>query len=194
MTVDYIPFAAPAPTNPVMSQVNYAALAPNGVAPGLADPTAYNKATRQASMVAAMIATFIANVLTINVNDDGNLALLLTNFEAALASYIGGLVTAPIRIAAGGVTINATAADGTIAVHNTTTNPTVVNLPAAPPQGRIVSVKDDMGNSNTYNCTVKTTDGTTIDTLSGSAPGYVMAVDLGFAKFHFNGTQWDVVG
>lgn len=83
MTVDYIPYATGGGAV-VMSQPNYITDAPNGVSTGLADPTFANKSWRQSSMIAAAVANFIANTLGINVLDDGNLSVLITNLTAAL--------------------------------------------------------------------------------------------------------------
>jgi hypothetical protein len=83
--VDYLPVATSATAN-VDSQANFvnSGYQTNGFSNGIAWPYQANKIWRQASMMAACIANFIANVLNINVLDDGNLPNLTANFTSAV--------------------------------------------------------------------------------------------------------------
>lgn len=89
MTVDYLPIANGGAAN-VESQAAYVAdLAPggalqNGFQSGVAPSAKWNKTLRQSSMVSAAVANFIANALSINVLDDGNIATLITNLTNAI--------------------------------------------------------------------------------------------------------------
>jgi hypothetical protein len=87
--VDYKPIAANVGAN-VISQAQYLTdLAPagalqNGFQGGTAKSNVVNKVVRQSSMVAAAVASFISQELGIDVLDDGNLTLLITNLTAAI--------------------------------------------------------------------------------------------------------------
>lgn len=60
----------------------------NGVGSGTASSALANKSWRQGTAMAAMLGQFIANVLNVNVADDGTTATLLSNFEAALEQFL----------------------------------------------------------------------------------------------------------
>ncbi len=93
---DYSPWATGAGAN-VMSLANYQALSAlsTGFEVGLADPTAVNRALRQATFVAACIATMIVNETGANALDDGN----VTEFTNNLVAAIQALITAGVVFA-----------------------------------------------------------------------------------------------
>lgn len=82
---DYLPVATGGGAN-VDSQVNFSGSGyqVNGFTAGIAQSIQINKVHRQASMVAAALTNFIVNVLGINIQDDGNLAGLITNLTKAI--------------------------------------------------------------------------------------------------------------
>ena len=88
-TTDFVPFATGSSAN-VESQANYIApsTTTNGYQTGTASSAFCNKSWRQSSFIAAGIATFVANQLSINVADDGNLTNFVTNFASALDNRI----------------------------------------------------------------------------------------------------------
>lgn len=92
MTVDYLPFAtsggALVTDQPTYESAAYVAV---GFQNGIADPAAVNKALRQASMVAAAVANYISVRLAQDVDDDGNLAALITAFANAVAPTAGDI-------------------------------------------------------------------------------------------------------
>lgn len=79
------------------------ALIANGFVSGIADSQTLNTVWRQSSFVTTMIADFIVNHANTNVNDDGNLPVLLSGFETALARTfsptIGSISGAKMSIA-----------------------------------------------------------------------------------------------
>src|SRR6185437_14674165 len=86
---DFKPFAIAAGAN-VLSPSTWAAdsALSVGFQVGIASSTKANTAIRQASFVAAMIAQFTADNGPGNVQDNGNLATLESQFEAALIQYL----------------------------------------------------------------------------------------------------------
>jgi len=62
----------------------------SGFPPGQVLKEQLNTPIRQASSIATMIASFMAAHQGSNVLDDGNLAVLRAQFEAALSSYVSG--------------------------------------------------------------------------------------------------------
>lgn len=97
-TVEYLPVATDTGAN-VDSQANFAGSGYQtvGFQPGLAKSAQCNKVWRQASMICAAAANFIANILGINVLDDGNISALTTNLtnaiEAAAQNTANRIVT-----------------------------------------------------------------------------------------------------
>ena len=95
-TNDFVSWATAAGNN-CMSQSAYLANPAQqvGVQVGLADPTLYNKATRQANFIAAALAQFVANNQPNNVVDNGNQATFLAQLQLALnsASSSAGMQT-----------------------------------------------------------------------------------------------------
>jgi hypothetical protein len=89
MTVDYQPLANGGSAN-VETQAQFLIdIAPggalqNGFQSGIAASAKYNKVLRQSSMISAAVANLIANTLSINVLDDGNLTNLVNNLVAAI--------------------------------------------------------------------------------------------------------------
>lgn len=86
-TVDYLPVATGVGAN-VDSQAAFAGSGYQtlGFTSGVALSRQINKCLRQSSMIGAAVANFIANELSINVLDDGNLANLITNLTNAIAA------------------------------------------------------------------------------------------------------------
>jgi hypothetical protein len=93
-TIDYLPVAT-AVGNNADSQVNFAGSGYQtlGFQTGIALPQQANKIWRQTSMMTAALANFIANTLSINVLDDGNLAALITNLTNAITAGAGSAPT-----------------------------------------------------------------------------------------------------
>ena len=91
----YVPWATGVGAN-ALSPTDYAAATVRqlGAQYGIADPLSFNAAMRQASVVAAMVAQFTADYGSSDVNDDGNVTTLLSQFEAALQALITSLVQA----------------------------------------------------------------------------------------------------
>lgn len=83
LEVDYLPFATGVGAE-VMSQASYAAAAPNGVIPGLADPTFANKSWRQSAVMSAALANLVSSLLQVSVLDDGNVSALQILLQQAL--------------------------------------------------------------------------------------------------------------
>lgn len=92
-TNQILPFATGSGAN-VLSPADYAALAAvaSGFQSGVASSQQLNTVWRQSSFVAAMIAQFIADQAAVNVNDDGNVSALETNFETAITKLIQPLI------------------------------------------------------------------------------------------------------
>jgi hypothetical protein len=94
--VDYLPIAVGAGANvDTQSDFNGSGYQEQGFSSGLAQSKQLNKCWRQASMVAAAIANFIANVLGVNVLDDGNLTNLVSQFTAAVEQAGSALIVVP---------------------------------------------------------------------------------------------------
>ena len=69
-----------------------------------------------------------------------------------------------------------------------------INLTATPIDGMVQAVKDEANDFATFNATVKTTDGSTIDLVAG-ATGYVMNQAKQFTSFQYvaANTNWIVL-
>lgn len=82
---DFLVFAGASGAN-VLTQSAYAAASttPTGYVSGVASSAAVNKTLRQCSIMAAMIAQFIVDKAVQPVVDDGTIATIETNFEAAI--------------------------------------------------------------------------------------------------------------
>jgi hypothetical protein len=93
-TVDYLPVAVAAGAN-VDSQADFdgSGYQETGVTSGIILSKWMNKMWRQSSMVGAAVANFIANTLSENVLDDGNLANLTAQFTAAVSQAGSGIET-----------------------------------------------------------------------------------------------------
>lgn len=87
VTVDYLPVATGVGAN-VDSQAAFAGSGyqTQGFTSGVALSRQVNKCLRQSSMIGAAVANFIANQLSINVLDDGNLPNLITDLTNAIAA------------------------------------------------------------------------------------------------------------
>lgn len=102
-----------------------------------------------------------------------------------LYSQTGSTITAPTGRNVG-VVINKTSGTTTVllpAASNFSTCPSATNANCP-----IYVIKDGGGNAQTYNITVQTSDGKTIDGSSS----YVMTTNYQATEFVFNGTQWNV--
>lgn len=88
-TSDFLPFATGTSPTVITQAVYNALIARNtGFQAGVADEATCNKVWRQASIVSAMIGQFTADFGPSNVVDDGNIANLEAQFEAALVKYL----------------------------------------------------------------------------------------------------------
>lgn len=89
MTVDYLPVASGSSAN-VETQAEYETdLSPGGVLEdgyktGIVKSNRFNKTLRQTTMASAAFANFIAEVLDVDVLDDGNIASLIERFTQAV--------------------------------------------------------------------------------------------------------------
>src|ERR1700677_4562993 len=88
-TTDFVPFATGVGAN-VTSQADYIAETTTGTGyqSGEASSADCNKTWRQGAFQAAVLATFVANYLSINVPDDGNLAAAVANLLTALVTVV----------------------------------------------------------------------------------------------------------
>lgn len=93
-TSDFVPFAAAGGAN-VTSQAAYIAepTTATGFAAGEASSADCNKAWRQGTFQAAVLAKFVADTLTINVADDGNLTVAVTNLSSAVTAVANTALT-----------------------------------------------------------------------------------------------------
>ena len=91
-TNDFIPFATGVGAN-VQTPATWAAnpTVTEGFVNGTAEPYEANTALRQATSIASMIAGFTADFGPGNVQDNGDIATLKTQFEAALTQYFQDL-------------------------------------------------------------------------------------------------------
>lgn len=83
-----------------------------------------------------------------------------------------------------------TASDSVVLVNKTANETTAAALPLYPCEGREIIVKDAKGNAATYNTTITTNDGTTID----GAATFVINTNYGYVRLRFNGSGWDRIG
>lgn len=93
-TTDFVPFATAGGAN-VTPQATYIAepTTASGFTPGEASSADCNKVWRQATFQAAVLANFVADELSINVADDGNLSVAVTNLQTALMSVANTALT-----------------------------------------------------------------------------------------------------
>lgn len=86
-TTDFVPFAAAGGAN-VTAQATYIAEATTatGFVSGRASSADANKAWRQGTFIAAGLANFVADELNINVADDGNLSVFVSNLQNAITA------------------------------------------------------------------------------------------------------------
>jgi len=88
---EFLPFGTTAGAN-VLAQALYSGLSARstGFMSGVASSAQLNKVWRQSSSMAAMIGQFIADNSGNDADDDGDIATLLSNFELAATSFVGG--------------------------------------------------------------------------------------------------------
>lgn len=86
-STDFVPFATAGGAN-VTSQAAYIAepTTATGFAAGEASSADCNKAWRQGTFIASAVANFIADTLSINVADDGNLSVCIANLTSAVTA------------------------------------------------------------------------------------------------------------
>lgn len=86
-TTDFVPFATAGGAN-VTSQAAYIAepTTATGFTAGEASSADCNKAWRQGTFIASAVANFIADTLSINVADDGNLTVCIANLTSAVTA------------------------------------------------------------------------------------------------------------
>jgi hypothetical protein len=128
-TIEILPVATGGGAN-VDTQAGFAGSGyqTGGFSAGLAQSKQVNKIMRQASFIAAAIANFIANILNVNVLDDGNLNTLITNFTNAVKGAAAQLVSlafsaTPVFDASAGNTFE-------ITLTGNVTSSTLINLTA----------------------------------------------------------------
>lgn len=93
-TTDFVPFAAAGGAN-VTAQAAYIIepTTATGFTPGEASSADCNKVWRQATFQAAVLANFVADELNINVADDGNLSVAITNLQNAVMAVANAALT-----------------------------------------------------------------------------------------------------
>lgn len=93
-TTDFVPFATAGGAN-VTAQATYLAEATTatGFTSGRASSADANKAWRQATFVAAGLANFVAAELNINVADDGNLSVFVSNLTSAITAVANAVIS-----------------------------------------------------------------------------------------------------
>lgn len=194
LEVDYVPIANGVGAN-VESQAQYVldlgsgGSLQNGYEAGLAKSNQVNKTLRQSSMISAAVANFIANTLSINVIDDGNLAALTANLTSAIGG-VGGSQQI-YKTTAGAVVLSA-GFFGNVILAKTSPATTAITLPPSPANPLQVNVIDGAGNAQTYNATISTSDGSTINGQST----YVLAVNNGrvYLQFVVSANNWVIIG
>jgi hypothetical protein len=153
-TVDYFPIATSANAT-VDTQANFvgSGYQLNGFQDGIADPAQCNKVWRQSSMAASALANAVAQILDINILDDGNIDALTANVIAA----IKGAATGVVNGANGLVTVafSATpvfdASQGStfeITLTGNVTSSTIINF--SPGQKLTLIVKEDSIGGHTF--------------------------------------------
>lgn len=190
MAVDYVPFATGGGAN-VYAPATYQALAVvgTGVQPGLADPQLANTTWRLNSMMAAALGNYIANVLGINVLDDGNLAGLITNLTNAIS---GGSQTTPSRTVTSSANFNVLLTDYAIAMARVAgVAITTATLPLAAAIGQRFKIADVVANFQAFPVTVNAPAGHNIAGLASVR----LDVNRKGAEFQYHGSStWSVVG
>jgi len=96
MAVDFLPFATDPGAN-VITQVAYAALpaVADGFEAGLAQSAQLNKVWRQSSFMSAVLANWIADTLTVDVLDDGDLNAMVILYNDALEALVTAVAPSP---------------------------------------------------------------------------------------------------
>lgn len=125
-TTDFVPFATGGGAN-VTSQAVYIAepTTATGFTSGRAPSADANKAWRQSTFQAAVLANFVADTLNVNVADDGNLTVGVTNLSSAVTAVANAALTGFATV----TFVNATFQ--TIARAVDATNLTTGTIPAA---------------------------------------------------------------
>jgi hypothetical protein len=184
-TTDFLAYATGGGAN-VISQATYAAASyvTAGRGSGILPSNVYNKIARQGNFVAAGLAQYVANVLNINVADDGNLANFIANLTAALALASG---TRPARIVTSSAALSILAAsDYAIALNRTAAVAAMaVTLDPATSIGQEFVLEDVQGNLAPPNQATVSFAGGTIN----KNPNYVMAENFMSVKFRYYGSN-----
>jgi len=187
-TVDYLPIAN-AVGAAVESQADYAAdpSLPNGYQTGIVPQLKFNKSWRQSSMMAAAIANYIAQQLTVDVLDDGDVAGLVVKLTNAITT---GAALKPSRIVAASAVLNIGTADYAIGLNRVAGLAAMVaNLPGAAQVNQEFVLEDLAGNFNAFPVTVTPPVG---HSIAGEAT-WLMNVDRGSNKFRYYGSNiWSV--
>ena len=95
----------------------------------------------------------------------------------------------PSRVVTASGTVTVAFSDYLVQINKTVGANTAVSLPATPPTGMVVIIKDAKGDGSTHNITVTPAAGT----IDGAATN-VISTNYGKATYEYNGTQWNVVG
>jgi hypothetical protein len=182
---DFLPVAIGGTPN-VQAQGDYAGSTPQvqGWATG-AVPSAqeWNKMLRQASFVGSSLAQLMANVLSVDILDDGDQAA----FIALLLSLLQSIASGAQRtiIAAGPQNILVT--DQVVFIDQTVAAPITLNLPVSPAPNQEVTVFDSKGDGMANNITISG-NGNNIKTPGGSLAQYKITVNYGAVTLVWNTT------
>ncbi len=186
--IDFKAFSIGSGAN-VMTQAAYEALAALGVgySSGTAPSNAFNKTFRQSSVMAAALATYISNTLDADVLDNGDLAALVGQLDAAIRAVVrqaSGSAIVPLTF---GSTINWDLANGSIFSVTMANNATLA-VPANLAAGAYaIYVAQDSTGSHTLDFAANFRSSLGIPPILSTAPN---AVDL--LSFVSDGTHLDV--
>jgi hypothetical protein len=100
----------------------------------------------------------------------------------------GGGQQVKVYVVPSGTTYSATTSDYIIVVNKVTGSATAVNLPATPPQGMALIIKDGKGDASTNNITITPASGT----IDGST-SVVLSTNYAVARLVYNGSQWNLL-
>lgn len=186
-TNDFKPFAAD-PGATVIDQATYAAnpVVGTGFQAGIADELYCNKAWRQSSVMAYIIAQFSVNSTGLDMLDDGDLAVLLTRFTAAVNAS-GAL--RPSRLVTVSALLNIVATDYALGLARVAApaamNAQIPDVAGGLAVGQEFVIEDIVGNLAAYPVTVLPPAGMT---LAGRA-NYLMNEDRQSARFRYYGAN-----
>jgi len=118
--------------------------------------------------------------------DPSHLELVGTNIYRYVRHIVGEEVRAFDRVTAAMSPYTLPALTSIVACE-TGPGPITVQLPLAPPDGRVVTIKDSNGSAAATNITVQAAAG---ETFEGGGASYTINADWGSATFYYYGSTW----